>query len=129
MHEGKTDKEIEEDEDKHLFLLIDKAMREKKMYLDCDFQRQTLIDELHLDRNKIGRLIRKYSGYQNLSAYINSYRLEHACNILTNDDMRTTIDNISRQSGFTTIRTFQRLFKEAYGMTPAEFREAKHDKT
>ena len=129
VHEGKTDKEIEEDEDKHLFLLIDKAMREKKMYLDCDFQRQTLIDELHLDRNKIGRLIRKYSGHQNLSAYINSYRLEHACNILTNDDMRTTIDNISRQSGFTTIRTFQRLFKEAYGMTPAEFREAKHDKT
>ena len=103
-------------------------MREKKMYLDCDFQRQTLVDELHLDRNKIGRLIRKYSGYPNLSAYINSYRLEHACDALANDDMRTTIDNISRQSGFTTIRTFQRLFKDAYGMTPAEFREAKRDK-
>lgn len=128
VHREKTEEEIEEDEDKHLFLLIDKTIREKKMYLDCELQRQTLVDELHLDRNKIGRLIRKYSGYPNLSAYINSYRLEHACDILANDDMRTTIDSISRQSGFTTIRTFQRLFKDAYGMTPAEFREAKRDK-
>ena len=127
-HRKKTKEEIEENEDKHLFLLIDRTLREKKLYLDCDFQRQTLVDELHLDRNKIGRLIRKYSGYPNLSAYINSYRLEHAYNALANDDIRTTIDNISRQSGFTTVRTFQRLFKDAYGMTPAEFREAKYDK-
>lgn len=36
-----------------------------------------------------------------------------------------TIDSVAQQSGFTTIRTFQRLFKEKYGMTPVEFREAK----
>lgn len=115
----------ESDEDKHLFLLIDQKMSEGKAYLDSDFQRQTLVDELHIDRNKIGRLIREYSGYPNLSAYISSYRLKHAYDLLSNGDTKMTIDMVSKESGFTTVRTFQRLFKEAYGMTPIEFREAK----
>lgn len=117
--------ETEDNEDRHIFLEIEQYLREKKMYLECDFQRQTLIDELHIDRNKIGRLIREYSGFPNLSAYINSFRLQHACKLLAETDSRTTIDSIAKQSGFTTVRTFQRLFKELYGMTPAEFREAK----
>lgn len=38
-------------------------------------------------------------------------------------DSKQTIDSIAKASGFSTVRTFQRLFKERYGMTPAEFRE------
>ena len=111
--------------DAHLFARMDIMIREKEMYLDPDFQRQTLVDELGIDRNKIGKLIHDYSGCSNLSAYINSFRLEYACRLLLRGDDRLTIDNVARQSGFATVRTFQRLFKEAYGMTPAEFREAK----
>ncbi len=111
--------------DAYLFARMDNAIREGEMYLDADFQRQTLVDELGFDRNKIGKLIHDYSGFPNLSAYINSFRLEHACRLLLRGDAGLTVDDVARQSGFTTLRTFQRLFKETYGMTPAEFRVAK----
>lgn len=108
--------------DERLFAFIDRAIREKKMYLDADFQRQTLVDTLHVDRNRIGKAVKDYSGFPNLSAYINSFRLEHAYRLLRSNDARMTVDSVSRESGFTTVRTFQRLFKERYGMTPAELR-------
>ena len=95
------------------------------MYLAIDFQRQTIVDEMGIDRNKIGKLIHDFSGFPNLSAYINSFRLEYAYRLLLRGDTGLTIEDVARQSGFATLRTFQRLFKDAYGMTPAEFREAK----
>ena len=41
-----------------------------------------------------------------------------------NQQNKQTIDSIAKASGFSTVRTFQRLFKDRYGMTPAEFRES-----
>lgn len=78
----------------------------------------------HSDRNRVGRVIKDFSGFSNLSAYINNYRLEYAYRLLRDLDNKQTIDSIAKASGFSTVRTFQRLFKERYGMTPAEFRES-----
>lgn len=114
---------LEQNEDKQLFELIDRTIRDGRLYLNPDFQRQTIVDILHADRNRIGRAIRDYSGFSNLSTYINSYRLEYAYRQLRDIESKLTIDAISKSAGFTTVRTFQRLFKERYGMTPAEFRE------
>ncbi len=115
----------ENNADRQLFAEMDAMIKKNKMYLSQDFQRQTIVDELGIDRNKIGKLIHDYSGFPNLSAYINAFRLEYAYFLLLNGDSKMTIDSVAQQSGFTTIRTFQRLFKEKYGMTPVEFREAK----
>lgn len=109
--------------DQQLFQTIDKVIREEKLYLATDFQRQTLVDKLHVDRNRIGHAICEYSGFSNLSAYINNYRLEHAFKMLHSSDMSLTVDIIAKSSGFATVRTFYRLFKEKYGMTPSEFRK------
>lgn len=114
----------EDNEDRQLFELIDRTMREGRLYLNPDFQRQTIVEILHADRNRIGRAIRDYSGFSNLSTYINNYRLEYAYRLLRDLNSRQTIDAIAKSSGFATVRTFQRLFKERYGMTPAEFRES-----
>ena len=35
-----------------------------------------------------------------------------------------TIDEVATASGFAVRRTFSRLFKEKFGLTPTEFREA-----
>lgn len=114
----------EKDDDLRLFEEIDAMIRNEKLYLATEFQRQVLVDKLHADRNRIGRAIREYSGFANLSAYINWFRLEHAIRILQGADSRTTMDMIAKSSGFSTARTFYRAFKEKYGMTPSEFRES-----
>lgn len=121
---SQTDAADESNEDRQLFELIDRTMREGRLYLNPEFQRQTIVEILHADRNRIGRAIRDYSGFSNLSTYINNYRLEYAYRLLRDLDSRQTIDAIAKSSGFATVRTFQRLFKERYGMTPAEFRES-----
>ena len=107
-----------------LFEQIDRNIRDERLYLNPDFQRQTLVDMFHSDRNRVGRVIKDFSGFSNLSAYINNYRLEYAYRLLRDLDSKQTIDSIAKASGFSTVRTFQRLFKERYGMTPAEFRES-----
>lgn len=122
--ETPTDENAEAREDRRLYELIDRTMREGHLYLNPDFQRQTIVEILHADRNRIGRAIRDYSGFSNLSTYINNYRLEYAYRLLRDMDSRQTIDAIAKSSGFSTVRTFQRLFKERYGMTPVEFRES-----
>lgn len=122
-HDGDT-AEDDNPEDRKLFELIDRTIRTGQLYLNPDFQRQTLVETLHVDRNRIGRAIRDCSGFSNLSAYINNYRLEFAYRLLRDMDSIQTIDGVSKTAGFNTVRTFQRLFKERYGMTPAEFRES-----
>ena len=107
-----------------LFEQIDRTIRDERLYLNPDFQRQTLVYMFHSDRNRVGRVIKDFSGFSNLSAYINNYRLEYAYRLLRDLDNKQTIDSIAKASGFSTVRTFQRLFKERYGMTPAEFRES-----
>lgn len=121
---GDKDKQVNSNNiDQQLFLTIDEVILEEKLYLATDFQRQTLVDKLHVDRNRIGHAICEYSGFSNLSAYINNYRLEYAFKMLHSSDMSLTIDIIAKSSGFATVRTFYRLFKEKYGMTPSEFRK------
>ena len=102
-----------------LFEQIDRTIRDERLYLNPDFQRQTLVDMFHSDRNRVGRVIKDFSGFSNLSAYINNYRLEYAYRMLRDLDNKQTIDSIAKASGFSTVRTFQRLFKERYGMTPS----------
>ena len=59
----------------------------------------------------------------NLSDYINSKRIAHACKLIR-EDPQMTIDNIAMNSGFSTTRNFRRYFKAQTGMSPAEYREA-----
>lgn len=57
----------------------------------------------------------------NFKAYINSMRLSGAKRLLIQSDL--SINEISKQCGFESIRTFNRLFVENFDITPAEFRE------
>ncbi|MBO5019498.1 MAG: AraC family transcriptional regulator, partial [Clostridia bacterium] len=55
--------------------------------------------------------------------YVINYRLSHACYLLNNTD--SSIINCAIDSGFYSIRTFNRNFKTQYGITPEEYRKQK----
>lgn len=57
----------------------------------------------------------------NFKTYVNSLRLSGAKRLLVQSDL--SISEISKQCGFESIRTFNRLFAENFNITPAEFRE------
>ena len=55
--------------------------------------------------------------------YLTYMRLEHACKLLNSTDM--IIDAVSDMSGFSSVRTFQRQFKEKYNLSPSQYRKLK----
>ena len=60
---------------------------------------------------------------RNFNQYLNDARLSYACTRLVNSG--DTILDICLDSGFDSQRTFNRVFKERYRITPSEYRKIK----
>jgi len=56
----------------------------------------------------------------NFKSFINIFRFEYACHII--GDKSKSITAICFESGFDTVRNFNRVFKELSGCTPSEYR-------
>ena len=54
--------------------------------------------------------------------FVNSLRIEHACNLL---EKGSNITEIAFSSGFSSIRTFNRVFLQTLGMTPRDYIRSK----
>ena len=59
--------------------------------------------------------------------YINRLRLDHALNLLNHTDL--PIIDVATESGFPTLRTFNRVFSSKYHFTPSQFKKIKYDNT
>ena len=102
---------------KHLRAVI---LRER-LYLSAQFDRQAAIDYFHLSKERIGAAFSQDSEYATIADFINHCRLEYARDLLATSPYMT-VDDIASASGFGTRRTFSRLFKERYSITPTEYR-------
>lgn len=78
-----------------------------------------LAREMGYDYTYLSGFFNKTFG-MDFSSYVNQYRIHYACQLLKNS--RDSITEIALQSGFSTIRNFNRVFKEMMGMTPREYR-------
>ena len=71
--------------------------------------------------SRVSPLLQAFAG-ENFNGYINSLRLEYSL-VLLKDFENYTVEAVAIDSGFNTVRTYQRIFREKYGMTPAEYRK------
>lgn len=74
---------------------------------------------LHLSKYYISRTMNNKIGIS-FNDYINTLRINFACDLLTQTDKK--IADISEESGFGTIRSFNRVFYDIKGVTPQEYR-------
>ena len=93
----------------------------ERLYLNAQFDRQAAIDYFHLSKERIGAAFSQGSEFPTIADFINHCRLEYAKELLAVSP-EMTVDDIASASGFGTRRTFSRLFKERYSVTPTEFR-------
>lgn len=95
-------------------------------YISGNFRKQFSLDDMAHDlgvsKYVLSRVFSK-TFHRNFNQYLNEARLRYACTRLegTND----TILNICFDSGFDSQRTFNRVFKERYRLTPSEYRNHK----
>lgn len=81
---------------------------------------EIIIKKCGKSREHLLRCIKKYYGVT-LTEYINSLRINYACNLLINTDM--PIINISFDCGFQSTSLFYKIFKEKNGLSPLQFRK------
>ena len=93
-------------------------------YISRHFAEQIRIDdvanELHLCSKQVSRIIYKEYG-TSLSKVVHRRRLSVACMLLKSTSM--PISQISESVGYEYENYFFRMFKDTYGVTPAEYRE------
>lgn len=98
----------------------------ERLYLSTQFDRQAAIDYFHLSKERIGAAFSQGSEFPTIADFINHCRLEYAKELLAVSP-EMTVDDIASAAGFGTRRTFSRLFKERYSITPTEYRNQNKD--
>lgn len=81
---------------------------------------QDLVREFHFQEDYFNRLIRSRTD-MTYSAYLQQIRLDHAGQQLLGTGK--TVDEIMEAAGYHNKGYFYRIFREKYGMTPAEYRK------
>lgn len=99
---------------------LDDYMSYSEPYREVSLSRRELAAAVEMPERVVAAMIRREHG-QSVVEYITGWRLRHACRLLTESvDMPVTA--IAEQLGFGTLRSFQRNFRDAYGLTPSEYR-------
>jgi AraC-like DNA-binding protein len=101
------------------------AIDEQRVYLRPGLTIEGLADLLKSPTHQLRHLINAGMGFRNFAAFLNGYRLTHARTALADvDRARETILVIAYESGFASLQSFNRVFKDVIGQTPTDFRAA-----
>ena len=85
---------------------------------DCTLS--TLADTLGYNYAYLSRYFKSVVGFS-FNTYVNNYRLSHACYLMKNTS--SFIIQCAYDSGFVSLRSFNRNFKQQFHITPKEYRK------
>ncbi len=96
------------------------------LYMQQNYLNPLSIDSLakHFGYNRdyLSRFFNSFLGC-GFNSYLNALRTRHAAYLMSNG--KADLTEISFASGFDNYRTFNRAFKNFYGMTPSDFKKSK----
>lgn len=111
--------------DRRYFEEWDRKIRSEKLFLDSDLSRDDLLRLTPVGKNRVSSFVQVYTG-ETIKGYINNLRLEYSLTLLKEQE-HFTIEAVAMDSGFNNVRTYQRIFRERYGMSPAEYRKTQKE--
>ena len=92
-----------------------------RIYLDADLDRSRLAQLLGTNEHYITDAISACTNGKSVNGFLNEYRLRHATHLLATT--KDSVALIAELSGFSRS-SFFRIFSEAYGMSPSDYRRA-----
>lgn len=93
------------------------------LYRNHGLTLKTIADRAGLPEYRLRKVIHEELGFQNLNAYLHTYRIREACAQLRDPGlMRTPILTIALSVGYQSINTFNRAFRNLMGTTPSAYR-------
>lgn len=96
-----------------IFAFVETAFAE-----DCSLK--ALAAAIGYDYAYLSRTFRRMVGIS-FNTYVNHYRLSHVCYLLQNTTQ--SVVQCALDSGYTSLRSFNRNFKEQFGTSPSEYRK------
>lgn len=97
-------------------------LKESQVYCNHDLTREELALEMGTNRQYLIEAIKEQTG-KTYNEYIYSFRLKYAYDLIVNDKTKP-ISEVYLEAGFLTKGTFNRAFKDTFGMTPTELKNA-----
>ena len=107
--------------DAELFAYLRDLIEREKLFLNPQFERQTLINRTGLSKERIGAAFAQSGVYERFTTYVRELRLDYAVRLM-NEQPDLTVEQVCQASGFANADTFTRNFKAKYGMTPTAYR-------
>jgi AraC-like DNA-binding protein len=106
--------------DKRLLNL--KQYGQTKLYLSPNTSLKSLAEFLGLNRVYTSKLLNDYLN-TTYKDYINKLRMDYVIDRIKNDDdfRKLSVERIAKQSGYNSLNTFSRIFKQATGFTPYQY--------
>lgn len=101
---------------------LQKAIAEKDLYKDPNLKLGDLAQKINISGHQLSQLLNDHLG-KNFSTYINEYRINEACKLITTDG-RLSFEAIGYEVGYNSKSTFYSAFKKIKDTTPALFKES-----
>lgn len=98
---------------------VEHLLEVDKIYKDMDLHRGRMADMLNLREYQLSFVINA-TFKKSFTELVNEYRIREAKYLLVKSE--EPITNISFETGFSSLTSFNRVFKQACGVSPSEFR-------
>ncbi|WP_424974947.1 helix-turn-helix domain-containing protein [Dinoroseobacter sp. S124A] len=105
-------------EDVEIVARLEAFLRREPLHLDPNLTLARLARRLHLPEKRLSTAVNRATG-NNVSRYINSWRIRHACTLI---DAGASVTEAMLDSGFNTKSNFNRAFLRETGMAPSQWR-------
>ncbi len=92
-------------------------------YASPEVSMAALSEELHYSESHLSKVFR-VTYNDTVKQYLTKIRLERACKLLADTDMR--IKEIAEAVGYPNTQAFLKIFKKMYGETPSEYQEHRY---
>jgi AraC-like DNA-binding protein len=114
---------IDSDKSNDMYERLCFMMEHEHLYKDNQLNREKLAELLETNRTYLAQVIQDHS-WQNLSQFINSYRIKEAVSLLSDKNQTDyPLKQICFDIGFTSMSSFFRIFKNIVGMSPSSYRK------
>jgi AraC-like DNA-binding protein len=109
--------------DEQLFQYINDIIVRERLFLNSNFDRQTIMDRFQLSKERVGAAFSKGSQYAKLTDYTQELRLEYST-LLMSTNPEKSVSQIALACGFSSQTYYSRCFRQRFGMSPTEFRSS-----
>lgn len=110
-----------------LYNEIVRIFEEEKIFQKHDMSVSELSNKLNTNDKYISLAINNH-GSGNFNAFVNAYRINEARKLIARYGKSISIKELADKSGYKSLNTFYKNFKEITGLTPSQYIDLSEDK-